>query len=260
MAFRPSTYNLGRFNSAASSELLSLYQNFVVQKIIDDKKEKPEEVFRPSSFRCDRMCWFRIRGVEPDTIQNPDPVLQFKANLGTACHEVIQQNMIEVLDKNWIDPEEYLKHNPVSWKGKELQFTFERKGLETRIKVADPPFQFSCDGIIHWNDKLHLFEIKTIEFSSFEELTDPREDHIDQVKCYATLLNLSSVLFIYQERSYGGIKCYELQITDIDKKNVMEKVERIMLMKEQNLAPDKLPSGDILCSNCQYKKKCREWG
>jgi len=255
MAFRQSTYNLARFNSAASSEFLNFYQKTVIDRIVREGETKPSRLLSPSSFRCDRRCWFKVRGVEPDIVINPDPVNQFKADIGTICHEIVQRNLVESLKVDWIDPEDYFKEFPPPWK-----YKLERNLFECRVEVEDPPFRFSCDGIIRWKDKFFLLEIKTIEYSAFENMSDPRGDHIDQVQCYATLLNLSDVLFLYIDRTFGNTKCYEVAVSDKDKQNILDKVNRILLMKEQNLAPSRLPKGDSECDYCYYKSKCKKYG
>ena len=33
----------------------------------------------------------------------------------------------------------------------------------------------------------------------------------------------------------------------------------VMQMAEANIAPERLPIGDYMCSNCEYKLKCKEW-
>lgn len=255
MSFRQSTIGIARFNSATSSEFMSFYQNFVIQKIVKEKSKTPEPVFRPSSFRCDRMCWFMIRGVEPDDIGNPDPVMQHKADVGTGCHRVIQGNLIEALGDDWIDVEQHLKDNPMPW-----EYTLTREGPECAIRIPELQFKFSCDGIVRWKGKKYLLEVKTVEPGPLEEMVDPRFDHIDQVKCYATMLGLDGVLFLYQDRTFGNLKCYEVNIPIEDKTFVLDKVTRIRRMRDDNIAPPKLESGDRTCSGCGYKLKCKQWG
>ena len=255
MAFRQSTYNLARFNSATSSEFLSYYQNCILQRIVDDKQKRPSNTMSPSSFRCDRFCWFRVRDVEVDTVTNPDPVLQFKADVGTGCHKIIQETLIDYLKDDWINIEEHIKINPLPW-----DCTISVEGNEYRIEIPIIQFRMACDGIVRWNDKLYLLEIKTVEYAALEELTDPMPKHMDQVKCYATMLNLNGVLFLYQDRTYGGLKCYEVAVTQKDKDTIINKIKMIIDMKDQNVAPDRLPSGDMMCSGCEYKAKCKQYG
>ena len=66
-----------------------------------------------SYIRCRRISWFRLRGVLPDKDEAPDLTLNFTADIGTACHKIIQSNLSEMYGDNWIDVEDYLSElNP----------------------------------------------------------------------------------------------------------------------------------------------------
>lgn len=246
---------LVKFNSAASSKFITMYEGFVQDKIRNEKSGPSSPTFAPSSFRCERKNWFRLRGVEVDPIDNPDVSLDFKARMGTACHQIIQTNLKEALGEDWIDVESYLKSNPIPY-----EYELSVGELETRVSIEDPPVRFACDGIIRWEGKLYLLEIKTADYSSFSDLTDPKEVHMDQIKCYATLLGISDVLVLYQDRQHGDLKCYEISISLSDKQKVLDKMRYIQHMAECNLAPDRLDRSDYMCSNCEYLSKCKEWG
>ena len=222
MGFRPVNFaHLVKFNSAASSEFIDFYEDILREEIRTRDSQPKHKTFAPSSFRCDRISWFRLRGVQPDTSVNPDLVLEFSAVIGTACHENIQKHLSEKLGCDWISVEDHLKENEdlknrYDWK-------LETSGYETRISISNPPIRFACDGLFRWKGKKYLLEIKTSEFSSFDELTEPKERHVDQIKCYSYLLGVPDVLVLYQDRQYGGLKCYEMHVSSSDWKYVENK-------------------------------------
>lgn len=260
MAFRTANFaHLAKFNSAASSDFIDFYEEIIDKKVTAKNAEPKNKTFAPSSFRCPRVSWFRLRGVQPDAITKPDKTMEFIAELGTACHEIIQKNLKEALGDDWLDVSDYLDSNP------ELKsahnWDLDKEGYETKIHLEDPPIRFACDGIIRWKGKIYLLEIKTSEFASFDELTAPKSEHIDQIKCYATLLRINNVLVLYQDRQYGSLKCFEMTITPSDNKYILDKFQYVMDMVEANLAPDKLPNGDPWCNSnhCPYYNKCKEW-
>lgn len=258
MAFKPANLaRLAKFNSAASSNFIDMYENFVDQQIAAQNAEPKHRTFAPSSMRCPRISWFRLRGVQPDEIPKPDRVLQFTADIGSACHEIIQSNLSKALGPNWIKVEDYLKLINFPYK-----YTLTENGFETQIEIDSPPIRFACDGIIFWEGKYYLLEIKTSEYASFDELTDPKEQHKDQIKVYCTIFGLAGALVLYQDRQYGGLKCYEFQVTEADRKAVLDGMNHVMEMAECNLAPERLPKGDPWCTagHCPYYRKCKEWG
>lgn len=263
MAFKAANLaRLAKFNSAASSDFIDMYESIVDKSIIARNAEPKHQTFAPSAFRCPRVSWFRLRGVQPDSISTPDRTMEFSAQIGTACHRIIQQNLKDELGQDWLDVEEYV--NSCSDLRERYDWNFEpsEDSLETLITISNPPVRFACDGIIRWNNSIYLLEIKTSEFASFDDLMDAKPQHVDQIKCYATLFDLDHVLVLYQDRQYGGLKCYEKTVTLQDKQAVNNRFQYVMDMVECNLAPDRLPKGDAWCNSnhCPYYKKCKEWG
>lgn len=249
--------HLARFNSAASSAFLDLYENAVDEAIREGENSTPSRTFAPSQIRCKRISWFRLRGVAPEPETEVDRTLNFTAQVGTACHQRIQDVLSKKLGADWIDPEEYLKKANLPYK-----YSCNKNGFETQIEIIEPvPIKFAPDGIIFWQGKYWLLEIKTSDYSSFDKLDNPKPHHIDQVRCYGTLLNIHNVLVLYQDRVYGSFKCYEVTITDEDMRQVWNMFKEVQDCVAKHIAPPKLPKGDIWCtpSRCRYYNKCKEW-
>ena len=253
--------HMARFNSANSSELLSKYESFLDRHLKELRAARtPSKAMVASSFRCNRISWFRLRGVTPDNLRSPDAALRFTADMGTAMHERLQTHLQEMLQADWLSVEEYLESRP-DIKDK-YDISVSTRGLETGIRISDPPVQFSCDGILKYNGKVYLLEIKSADYASWNNLTDPKPEHIDQVKFYATFLGLEHVLMLYQDRAYGELKCYEFRVSDSDKQEILDRVAHIQDYVEKCIAPEPLPSGDKWCSEnyCDYYQKCKEYG
>lgn len=256
MGFREVNFgSLAKFNSAISSQFISFYEDSVIKKLQSEGARPKSRTFAPSSMRCNRKSWFRLRGTEPDILNSPDIGLNFRAEIGTARHLAIQTNLKNTLCEDWLNVDDYLKENPIPF-----EYEITQNGMESLIKINNPPIRFACDGILRFAGKVFLLEIKTSEYNSWEALTKPKDVHMDQIKCYAALLNIHDVLVLYEDRQYGGLKCYQLYINDNDFQTVMDKFEYVQKMADANLAPEGLPKGDYLCSNCEYKEKCKEWG
>lgn len=256
--------NLVRFNSQISSDLLDRYERVWNFDILSHDSELPSKTFAPSSFRCKRRSWFRLRGVSPDIPDKGDMRLDFSAMVGTACHREIQSRLKSMLGESWISPVDFLKDNKDN-----LPFSFEKyhthlneDNLECKIELDDPPIHFACDGIIKLNDKIYLLEIKTCEFNTWDNLTEPKSEHIDQIKCYCALLGIHDVIMLYQDRYYGGLKCFEFQVSDYDIDKIKDTMLDVLDAVQTNIAPEGLPVGDKWCSihMCQYYNKCQEYG
>ena len=263
MAFRSANLAIHalKFNSATSSDFLEMY-NGILEGEIRAKNEGPKHrTFAPSQMRCDRWSWFRLRGVTPDTIKEPDVTLSYTAEVGTSCHENIQNRLIAHLGDDWITVQDWVDQNPELFDGYEMNL--EEKGNETMVELVKPfPVRFACDGIVRFQEKVRLLEIKTSEFSSWNDLAAPKSEHIDQITCYSTLLHIPDVLFLYQDRMYGGFKCFEVHISEFDQESLRSRMKHVMECVESSIAPDGLPVGDRWCSPnmCPYSQKCKSWG
>lgn len=186
MSFRTVDFtHLTKFNSAISSDFIDFYEDIVTQQIINKHNKPSSKTFAPSSIRCSRKSWFRLRGAQPDVLIQPDATLEFSAQIGTACHKRIQANLKQAMGSNWIAVKDFLSANPMPY---DYELTEEPDGLETKVAIFDPPILFACDGIIRWKGDFYLLEIKTVDHSSFNNLTDIKPIHLDQIRCYATLL------------------------------------------------------------------------
>jgi hypothetical protein len=248
--------NLAKFNSSNSSEFLRLYESALDEDILGGETKTPSRTFAPSQIRCKRVSWFRLRGVEPEKESVVDRATNFTAMVGTACHRNIQEILSKKLDSDWVDPEEYLKLKQLPYK-----YSCIHNDYETQIEIFEPvPIKFAPDGIIYWKDKYWLLEIKTSEYSSFDKLSNIKPQHLDQVKCYATLLDIHNVLVLYQDRMYGGLKCYEVKITDDDIQEIWNMFNEVIDCVNKNIAPEK-PMDRKYCtpSYCRYCKVCKEW-
>ena len=258
MSFKPANISAHtmKFNSAASGDFVELYENLVNDDIARARSAPKHQTFAPSQMRCDRISWFRLRGVKPDPA-TPDPTLEFTAQVGTACHRIIQQRLSSAEGIEWLSVDEWLRAHSML-----LDYSVKREGYEQQIECFNPfPIRFACDGLIRFKDEVYLLEIKTSEFSSFQDLIEPKDKHMDQIRCYAALLNVSKALVLYQDRNYGSIKCFEIVISDAEKEATLSKMKNVMELVEANIAPEKLPKGDPDCtpSMCPYYEVCKQW-
>lgn len=257
MSFRTADFqHLVKFNSATSCRFIEDYESHVKSKIQLANLEPKSQTFAPSSIRCKRISWFRLRGVQPDIDKHPDLTLNFTADIGTACHQIIQQNLIELYKDNWISVSDYLKQLAPTY-----AYSTKSSGYETQVKISDPPIQFACDGILSIDGKYYLIEIKSSDYSSFDQLTAPKSQHIDQIKCYAAILNISNVLVIYVDRQYGTMKCFELLVSSDEMAEVWDMFADVQSSVSTMIAPPRLPKNDPWCtsSHCLYYRKCQEW-
>lgn len=251
------TEDLGRyFNSALSSNFRDMYDSFIQKELKEESHKVPHKTFAPSQMKCDRLSFFRLRGAEPDKDSNLSTVSKFQAELGECIHLMVQKRLKDNLGSQWINVSDYLEYRGILDK-----FIVTKKSdYETFLECLDPPVRFACDGILKIGDKYYLLEIKTCESNSLRKLGEPKPQHVDQVTAYSMLLEIDDVIFLYVDRQFGDFKVFEYNVSSLSKLNLKSRVEYVINSVSANVAPSRLPSGDIFCSYCKYKSRCKEWG
>lgn len=262
MAFRAlEPESFARFNSSTSAEFLNKLLDAEVKAITGDIAKPSHRTFAPSTMRCKRLSWFRLRGVEPDEIEvtQSQKTMNFYALIGTSVHNyaqsILSSELMQELGISWTSPRIYSKLVKTGY-----DYKFEENGYETFITIDNPPVRFACDGIISYRDKYYIIEIKTVDFGAFQKLGDVLSKHIDQARCYSTFLKIPNVLFLYIDRQYGNIKCFETSFSEYDWDSVLNDCADIQTAVNSNLAPVGLHKGDSMCISCKYKIKCAQWG
>lgn len=261
MGFKPisetSFFNKGlEYNSKLSANFKTMYENIVYEKYKQSEESKPSQTFAPSSFRCNRLSFFRLRGIDPDPVTSIDVPLEFSAMIGTACHREIQHNLKYNIGKQWIAVPEYLQVHKISH-----EYSINNcSEFETQLEFFNPPVKFSCDGLIQIGDCIYLLEIKTCDSNSFKNLSGPKPQHIDQIKCYCSLLEINDAIVLYQDRVYGNIKCFEIKVSQSEMDEIFKRMEYVLDCVKSNIAPPGLDKSDYWCTYCKYKNRCKQWG
>ena len=257
MAFERIAYTpKGReFNTAASSEFLDLYNDAVESQLERSRERIPSKTLAPSSFRCPRIQFFRLRGTKPDTDTKVDTNLEFTSFLGTAIHEEVQQTLSKRLGSDWLDVADWLADHDIP-----ADVTKSPNGLETLVKLNEIPVKFAVDGLMRLDGIPTLLEIKTAEYDAFRSLDCVRQKHVDQIRCYLTFLGLDRAMVLYIERRFGGAKCFELAASEGIRMDVMRQIYSVLDCAKNEIAPKPLPKGDALCNYCIYQNTCEKWG
>ena len=176
MAFKHPVYNPSlQFNSAYSSRLLDIYKAQEESEIRMQCAGTKSRTFAPSGMRCARKQWFRLRGTETDPVERPDSALNFRADVGSVRHIVIQSRLRHALGADWIEIPDFLRDHPIQYKYHILQ-----SDIESLIEIDSPPIKFAVDGIIRIDGKLFLLEIKTCDYTALEAMQSHKKHHEDQ--------------------------------------------------------------------------------
>lgn len=252
---------LCKFNSETSSDFLKDYENTIIDNELKNWKREHSNYIVASSFRCERVQYFRLRGVEPDNINTFSITDSFIKSMGDSIHYNVQKNLRSLSSFKFVSVEDYLKKFPIHYK---YELEISDNYMETKIRILDEnlPVQMSCDGILEYKNRYYILEIKSSEYSSWGNLTNPKPEHIDQIKMYSAILGIKDALAFYVERQYGGLKCFELNFKQNEIDSVYDRINKIVDCVNKNICPEPLNKNDSWCkpNRCIYFNTCKIFG
>lgn len=220
------------------------------------KPYTPSTYYKPSGVGgCIRKMYFERTG---QALQdNASYNLIAMGESGTYRHEAIQEYMVKLSSQGdtslkWLDVAEYLEAHPVE--GTEVDKNFVKNDYETKCKQDLLQLSFLCDGLVEWEGKTYVFEIKTESMFKYSKHEEPWEAHKYQATCYALSLGVDDVLFLYENRDTFDKKAYIFHVTDEWKDKVVDKLNQCEDAVEEGVSP-KVYCGSSYCPYCKGEGK-----
>lgn len=245
---------LAKMVAAGNSELTSnIFISRLTKHIEESQKDyKPSTYYKPSGIGgCLRKMYFERTGQALADKANYNLIGMGES--GTYRHEVLQESMLQMSqnseDFEWIDVAEHLEKYPVE--GTVVDKNFVKNPYETKCKNELMQLSFLCDGLVKFQGKLYIVEIKTETMFKFSKHTEPYEEHKMQAACYGMSLGVSDVLFIYENRDNFEKKAYTYHITPEMEDAVIEKIATC----EEYVALGESPKEYCKTSWCPYCTK-----
>ena len=151
-----------------------------------------------------------------------------------------------------LDLEEMVKEAQA--KGIKTEFVgWNEDHTEGRCKNDELSIYFQPDGVIRFNGKDVILEIKTESTYQFSNRYEPKADHKWQATCYGMGLGIDYILFFYEDRNFCKKKPYLWKITDEMKQAVLNKIRTVNNACKTGIPPEK---DDSKCTYCRYKNEC----
>lgn len=243
-------------NLPASESLLFELDKVIMDSEIAARRKKPtSKHYKPSQLNCLRMMYFYKSGAKKDENQSRGASDIGILESGSDRHNRIQ-NWLQKLNlgksgwKFWDVAQYVKKFRPA---GVEVKGKF---GNETKCYNALYDLSFMCDGILEWNGKFYVLEIKTENsFKAFKR-RGADDKHILQGTCYSISFGIDSVIYLYECRDDCKRKAYEVKIDRAKKEKLVAQIENC----EHYLKIGKVPQGckePTLCKWCDYQTACR---
>lgn len=246
-------------NKAFLTDLMS-----AIERDDMDRNRKPSRYYKPSSLVCLRQMYFQRIGEIPDKTRTEYTLIGM-SDTGSRRHEAIQRILgkMESMGFDWryLDIEDYVKRQQSVGKCNSIK-VIEKVGAETKLFDSALQVSFMCDGIVQRisTGACFLFEFKnqiSFKYANKEEV-DP--EHVDQVTCYCTCLELDRAFVLYENRDVCQLECPEIfSVTEEMKQACVGKIMECEGYVER-LVPPPAHKDTKPCRWCAYQTPCGKAG
>ena len=238
-----------------------------------DEDRQPSQTYKPSSLGgCMRTMYFQVIAAPIDTnTGGKNAGFIGICQSGTDRHERIQQTVMDMkglgYNVEWVDVGEYLRSR--SYLG-----TIVRSQVGNEYKLFNKVLNmsFMCDGVIKFQNKYHILEIKTEASFKFQGRTQPADPHTYQGTAYSVGLGIDLLMFIYEDRNLLGRKVFVHEVTEEEKDTkVVHRIETCNTFVEDHYAWEEgnktsphpeIPAMTTVkngCTYCNFKEECKRW-
>lgn len=253
--------NIGRLIDQVN-EKLTPEQSFLFDlkrsiELTDSKnKRKPSQYYKPSSMKCVRNMYYQRVGAEPDDTLGSYMNIGI-CNSGSDIHIRVQTAVADMknngIDCEYIDVDEY-----VNSRNLEMLQVISKSGMETKLFHRGLQMSFMCDGIIRYNNKYYILELKTESSFKWNTRTFVDASHYHQGTAYSIAFNIPNVIFVYINRDILDMKAYMFTPTDKMKEELVGSIEECEGYVSRLVCPPKPELPKKVCEYCSYKSRCRK--
>lgn len=211
---------------------------------------KPVTAFKPSMMHCQREVFFAFKNFPQDTTLPDYQSIGILEN-GTDRHRRIQDALLKSKKIEYLDISKFILENQLGY----LEILGDY-GNETLLYNKRLNMRFMTDGLVKYNDKVYILEIKTEASMKYEKHTAVWEEHYIQASCYSISFMVNDILFLYENRDTLEKKVCPLFVTHEMRQSVYDFINAVNSYLEVDGLPPKTANTKH-CQWCAYRGSCR---
>lgn len=119
-----------------------------------------------------------------------------------------------------------------------------------------------ADAIISDGKELYVLDIKSINGMIFNSLTQPKEDHLDQIQLYLHFFKRKKGILLYVNKDTLELKEFPVDYDSVRSQKLLQNLSQLKIKIDRNIIPSRLPNwpDNWRCQYCQFKEICRMAG
>ena len=214
---------------------------------------------KPSKMGCERQMYYILTSATPNKVSTVDPKLVMIQKIGTFIHSLLQETLSKAKPQGIVfrDPRDVAKLAKENGLNTEIVPTNHSSSnpYEVHCYNSDYDLSFMWDGAIYFKDLDAIIEIKSEDHFKWMKRTAADDGHIEQATCYSLGLGINTVIFLYVNRNYLGIKPYKVEITEDMRQVVRDKVKSVKAKVDAKMLPPREKCK--ACQYCDYTQVCK---
>ena len=207
-----------------------MLKELIDQFYLDRKKDKEQEHFYISEAgKCPRQIFFKFKNA---------PRKEMEANIlrlfdhGDHMHQLIMKPLLST--------------------------------REVRVVTAEvdiPPQELvrgRADAVISDGKELYVLDIKSMNSMVFKNLTEPKEENINQIQLYLHYFKIPKGIILYVDKDKLDLKEFAVNYNKTLVEKILKDLTCLKKQIDSNTIPSRIPDypDNWQCRYCQFKKIC----
>ncbi len=207
-----------------------MLKELIDQFYLDRKKDKEQEHFYISEAgKCPRQIFFKFKNA---------PRKEMEANIlrlfdhGDHMHQLIMKPLLST--------------------------------REVRVVTAEvdiPPQELlrgRADAIISDGKELYVLDIKSMNSAIFRNLTEPKEENVNQVQLYLHYFKIPKGILLYVDKDKLDLKEFMVNYDKTLAEKILKDLTELKKQIDFNIIPSRIPNypNNWQCRYCQFKEIC----
>lgn len=203
----------------------------LIDKFYRDRQKDREQhhFYITDAGKCPRSVFFKFKNAPREEIE-PRVLMMF--DHGDSIHKLIMKPLLSTKDIHVVASE-----------------------------INIPPQELvsgRADAIISDGKELYVLDIKSINGSIFNSLTQPKEEHLNQLQLYLHFFQRKKGILLYVNKDNQELKEFLIDYNSEQAQSLLKDFADLKTKINKNLLPDRLADypQNWQCQYCQFKEIC----
>jgi len=134
-------------------------------------------------------------------------------------------------------------------------------GIVRASEIKIPPQELisgRADAIITLNNDLYVVDFKSMNSMIFKNLTEPKEDNVNQIQLYLHYFKIPKGILLYVDKDRLELKEFLVEYNPAIAQKLIKDLADLKIKIDSNIIPQRIPSWprEWQCQYCQFKEIC----